>query len=77
MWKWLMRKLPKRVIKRENGIFYPQVWFLWWHYVWTTYYESWTPESFETMDEAIRLLETRWKDCSVPKSVTVVWRDNL
>lgn len=22
MWKWLMRKLPKRVIKRENGIFY-------------------------------------------------------
>jgi hypothetical protein len=50
------------------------VWFMWWHYVWTTYYESCTPESFETMDEAVRLLETRWKDCSVPKSVTVVWR---
>lgn len=75
MWNRLMRKLPKRVIKRENGNFYPQVWFLWWHYVWTTYYECRTPESFETMDEAIRLLETRWKDCSVPKSVTVVWRD--
>lgn len=75
MWKWLMRKLPKRVIKRENSIFYPQVWFLWWHYVWTTYYESWRPESFATMDEAIRLLATRWKDYSVPKSVTVVWRD--
>lgn len=74
MWKWLMRKLPKRVIKRENGIFYPQVWFMWWHYVWTTYYESCTPESFETMDEAVLLLETKWKDCSVPKSVTVVWR---
>lgn len=57
-----------------NGIFYPQVWFLWWHYVWKTYYESWTPESFVTMDEAIQLLETRWKDYSVPKSVTVVWR---
>lgn len=30
-----MRKLPKRIIKREDGRFYPQVLFLWWHYVWS------------------------------------------
>ena len=75
MWKWIMRKLPKRVIKRETGFFYPQVWFLGWHYVWKDYYGGWTTESFVNMDEAIRLLETSWKDYSVPKSVTVVWSD--
>lgn len=73
MWKWMMRKLPKRVIKRETDLFYPQVWFLWWHYVWKAYYDSWTAETFTNMDDAVHFLNIAWK-AEVPKSVTVVWR---
>lgn len=70
-----MRKLPKRVIKREDGRFYPQVWFLWWHYVWTDYYFSWVAESFRNMDDAIHFLGSACETFSEPKSVTVVWSD--
>lgn len=68
-----MRKLPKRVIKRESGLFYPQVWFLWWHYVWKPCGARWTTKWFNNMDKAVHFLNIAWK-AEVPKSVTVVWR---
>lgn len=61
MWKWFMRKLPKRVITYNGMEFFPQVWFIWWHYFWTDCGELARTEYFQTLDDAVDWLKRRWK----------------
>ncbi len=72
MWNWIIRKLPKRVLKIES-YYYPQVWFLWWHYRWIQFYDGYTAERFSSLDEAICMLDYRWKP-KLKSKKTVVWR---
>lgn len=73
MWKWFMRKLPKRVITYEGKEFFPQAWFIWWHYIWTDCGELAMTECFQTVEEAVHCLEIRWapEEKRVKK---IVWR---
>lgn len=71
MFDWLLRRLPKRVLQLNDG-YYPQVWFLWWHYVWQSYYDLHTPVVFRMPDDAIYFIKHQWnrKPTSTKK---VVW----
>lgn len=73
MWKWLMRKLPKRVITYEGKEFFPQVWFIWWHYFWTDCGELARTEYFNTLDEAVDWLKIRWQP-EKKRVKKIVWR---
>ena len=74
MWKWLMRKLPKRVITYDGKEFFPQVWFIWWHYIWdANCTEFWIGYSFKTVEDAVNFMEFHWEP--EKKSVKkIVWR---
>lgn len=73
MVKWLMRKLPKRVLKVGN-FYYPQVWLIWWHYVYHVVgYDSIAPREYTTLEAAINMLNTRWRKQEKPEK-SVVWR---
>lgn len=74
MWKWLMRKMPKRVITYDNKEFFPQVWFLWWHYCWNGISEFAMPDSYSNMSDAIDCLKIRWAPTE-KKIKKVVWKN--
>jgi hypothetical protein len=73
MLKWLIRKLPKRVITYEGVEFFPQVWFIWWHYLWTDCGELARAECFQSIGEAVHCMEIRW-ETDERRVKTVVWR---
>lgn len=73
MWKWLMRKLPKRVITYDGKEYFPQVWFIWWHYIWTDCSELATAECFKTIDEAVDWMKIRWAP-EEKRLKKIVWR---
>lgn len=73
MWKWFMRKLPKRVITYDGKEFFPQVWFIWWHYFWTDCSELARTECFKTLDEAVDWLKIRWQP-EEKRVKKIVWR---
>lgn len=73
MWKWFMRKLPKRVITYDGKEYFPQVWFIWWHYLCTDCGELAIKEYFDTVEAAVDFMEILWKpeEKCVKK---IVWR---
>lgn len=76
MLRWLTSRLPKRVIKKGSQ-YYPQIWFIWWHYNWEYIsYQAMAPSGWDTMAEAIEEAERVWgKPKPKPKEpVQVVWR---
>lgn len=74
MFDWLIRKLPKRVIKM-HGLYYPQVWFIWWHFIWSDASEFAYRVYDDTLDDAVYILNNRWKKRE-PVEKTVVWRSS-
>lgn len=71
MFDWLLRRLPKRVLQLNDG-YYPQVWFMWWHYVWQSYYDLRTPVVFRMQDDAIYFIKHLWNR-ETPSTKKVVW----
>lgn len=76
MWKWLMRKLPKRVITYDGMEYFPQVWFIWWHYIWTDCGEFARTECFKTIDEAVDWMKIRWEP-EEKRRKKIVWRSRV
>lgn len=74
MFDWLIRKLPKRVIKMDN-LYYPQVWFLWWHFIWSDASEFAYRLYNYTQEDAVFTLKYRWKKREMTNK-TVVWRSS-
>lgn len=74
MFDWLIRKLPKRVIKMY-GLYYPQVWFVWWHFIWSDASEFAYGLYYDTLEDAVHVLNNRWKKRE-PAEKTVVWRSS-
>lgn len=68
-----MRKLPKRVITYDGKEYFPQIWFIWWHYLWTDCGEFAKAECFETVDQAVDWMEIRWKP-EKKRIKKIVWR---
>jgi hypothetical protein len=69
-----MRKLPKRVIL-EDRIYYPQVWFIWWHSIWDGCGEYCCELYYSRLDEAKHFIEHNWDPIAKPKR-EVVWRSS-
>lgn len=70
---WLMRKLPKLVLK-VGDMYRPQVWLLWWHGIWEHVgYGAIAPLEYTTLKAAINMLNTRWRKQEKPEK-SVVWR---
>ena len=74
LWRAFMRQLPKRVLI-YNGIYYPQVWFIWWHYVWVSCSEVVTPEFFAGLESAKFFIEHNWDPITKPKK-EIAWRSS-
>lgn len=74
MLDWLIRNLPKRVIKMD-GLYYPQVWFLWWHFIWSDASEFSYRLYYYTLEDAVFALKCRWRKRE-PTNKTVVWRSS-
>ena len=72
LWRAFIRKLPKRVLL-ENKMFYPQVWFIWWHYVWYGVGEFSQQWCFDYLDNAKSFVEHNWDPIKKPEK-KVVWR---
>lgn len=72
LWRAFIRKLPKRVLL-ENKIYYPQVWFIWWHYVWEGIAEYCSPAYYSKLEDAKSFVEHNWDPIKKPKK-EVVWR---
>jgi len=76
MLRWLTSRLPKRVIKK--GIeYYPQIWFLWWHYNWESIsYQAIAPCGHSSMADAIKEAERVWgkREPKPKEPIQVVWR---
>lgn len=68
---WLMRKLPKRVLK-VGDIYRPQVWLLWWHGIFDG--DAVSPLEYDKLEDAVWVLAHRWKR-KEPAKRTVVWRE--
>jgi hypothetical protein len=69
-----MRKLPKRVITYEGKEFFPQVWFIWWHYIWdTNCVEFWRGFYFKSVTDAVNFMEFHWQPDKKPVK-KIVWR---
>lgn len=70
LWRAFIRKLPKRVLFND-GVYYPQVWFIWWHSVWGNGLE------YEiycfSLEKAKRFIEHNWDPITKPKK-EVVWK---
>ena len=74
MFDWLIRKLPKRVLKIQ-GLYYPQVWFVWGHFIWSDRSEFAYRVYDDTLEDAVYVLNNRWKKRE-PEEKTVVWRSS-
>lgn len=70
MINWLMRKLPKRVLK-VGDMYRPQVWLLWWHGIYDG--EAVSPLEYDKLEDAVWVLAHRWEHKESAKR-TVVWR---
>lgn len=70
MINWLMRKLPKRVLKVGN-IYRPQVWLLWWHGIYDG--EAVSPLEYVKLEDAVWVLAHRWER-KEPAKCTIEWR---
>lgn len=67
---WLMRKLPKRVLK-VGDMYRPQVWLLWWHGIYDG--EAVSLLEYDKLEDAVWVLAHRWEHKESAKR-TVVWR---
>lgn len=75
LWRAFIRKLPKRVL-REDRVYYPQVWFIWWHSVWKIAgYDCCSEVYYSSLEKAKRFIEHNWDPITKPKK-RVVWRSN-
>jgi hypothetical protein len=73
LWRAFIRKLPKRVIL-ENRIYYPQVWFIWWHSVWDGGGEYCSEICYSKLEDAKEFIKHNWDPIEKPKR-EVVWRE--
>lgn len=75
MFRWLTSRLPKRVI-RKGAQFYPQIWFIWWHYSWESIgIEAITQCGYAQLDTAISEVQRIWGKRKPVKRdpIKVVW----
>lgn len=76
MLRLLTSRLPKRVI-RKGREYYPQIWFLWWHYNWESIaYQAIAPCGGSSLEDAINEAERVWgkREQKPTEHVQVVWR---
>lgn len=74
LWRAFIRKLPKRVILVDR-IYYPQVWFIWWHSIWDGGGEYCNEICYSKLDKAKDFIEHNWDPIPKPKR-EVVWRSS-
>lgn len=56
-----------------DGLYYPQVWFIWWHFIWSDASEFAYQLHYYTLEDAVLTLNYRWKKRE-PANKTVAWR---
>lgn len=72
LWRAFIRKLPKRVLFND-GVYYPQVWFIWWHSVWDNGGEYCREIYYSNLEDAKSFIENNWDPIEKPER-KVVWK---
>lgn len=73
LWRAFMRKLPKRIVL-EDRVYYPQVWFIWWHSIWDGGGEYCREIYFSRLGEAKQFIKHNWDPIEKP-DIEVVWKE--